>query len=86
MSDLYQFAVGMEMKSGPPSTVRDLLSRDDISGLVEHKNGFTDFTHREPHGDRWTGSHMVWEFRYSSSGQVARLVDVERKTLKEYDE
>jgi hypothetical protein len=84
VSDLYQFVVGMEMKPGPPTTIQEALSRNDISGLVEHKDGFIDFTHREPHGDRWTGSYMVWEFRYSTSGQVARLVDIERKTLKEY--
>lgn len=85
VSDLYQFVVGMEVMPNPrpPETLKNALSKSDLEGSVEHNDGFIDFTHREKFGDRWTRSYMVWEFRYSTSGGSARLVDVERKTLKE---
>jgi hypothetical protein len=85
VSDLYQFLVGMPVKSNPhpPRTLKDAMSVNDIAGSIEHGDGFTDFTHREKFGDTWSSQYMVWEFRYITSGEFGRLVDVERKTLKQ---
>lgn len=88
VSDLYQFLVGMPVKANPhpPKTLKDAMSVNDVSGLIEHKDGYIDFTHREPFGDDWSSKYMIWEFRYATSGKFSRLIDVERKTLKEYED
>jgi len=83
VSNLYQFIVGMAMRANPrpPATLKDAFSVNDIAGQIEHKDRSVDFTHREPYGDNWSSEYMVWEFRYSTLGDSARLIDVERKTL-----
>ena len=88
VSDLYQFLVGMPVKSNPhpPKTLKDAISISDTAGLIEHGDDFTDFTHREPFGDSWSSGYMVWEFRYTTSGKFSRLTDVERKSLKVYED
>lgn len=87
VSDVYQFMVGMQVKPDPhpPKTWKDAMSVSDTAGLIEHGDDFTDFTHREPFGDSWSSGYMVWEFRYVTSGKFWPT-DVERKTLKEYED
>lgn len=87
ISDLYQFVVGMQVKPSPRSTgtSRDAMSVNETSSLIERNGDFTDFTRREPFGDSWSFEYIVWEFRYLTSGKFGRLIDVERKTLKQYE-
>lgn len=47
---------------GPPSTLHQLLSKNDSAGSVAQKDGVTDFIHRESHGDTWTHSYLVGSF------------------------
>jgi hypothetical protein len=57
-----QFIVRMERNPGPPSTLHQLLSKNDSAGSVAQKDGVTDFIHRESHGDTWTHSYLVGSF------------------------
>jgi hypothetical protein len=74
VSDLYQFLVGMSVKSDShQKSFKETMSDNDIAGSIEHGEGFTDFTHREPNGDSWSSGYMVWEFRYVTTGKYSRL-------------
>lgn len=89
ISNLYQFIVGAEVWIDPkraPKSLKQALSVNDIEGQLDRDNGLIDYTHRERFGDAWTRSYMVWEFRYATDGEYTRLVEVERKTLKEFNE
>jgi hypothetical protein len=88
VSNLYQFLVGMPVKSNPHplKTLKDAMSINDTAGSIEHSENYIDFTHREPSGDTYSSGYMVWEFRYITSGKFSHLINVERKTLKKYED
>lgn len=88
ISDLYQWIVGMQVAvptEPGASTLRGILSRSDTEGMIGHRGGNLDYTHRERNGDSWSREYMVWQFRYSTEGDSSRLLDVDRKSLNQYN-
>jgi hypothetical protein len=88
ISNLYQFAVGMEMYIDPqraPKTLREASLLNDVESYTSEGNGYLDVTHRERLGDSWSHEYMVWEFRYETTGDYFRLIDVARQTLADHE-
>jgi len=84
LGNLYQFTVGMEEWFDPvrlPKTIEDTLKANDISAMTSHDPKSITFKHREPDGDLWTHSYMVWEFHFKNSQYGLRLASVERGPL-----
>jgi hypothetical protein len=84
LGNLYQFMLGMEEWFDPthaPKTIRDALKINDVMGMMaDDAKGIT-LKHREPNGDSWTHTYMVWEFYFERSKGGLRLSNVERRPL-----
>jgi hypothetical protein len=84
LGNLYQFIVGMEERSDPghdPKTIRDSLSINDVAGMMEADSKGITLKHREPDGDAWTHTYLVWKFYFERSKDGLRLSSVERGPL-----
>ena len=84
LGNLYQFIVGMEEWSDPahaPKTIRDSLKINDVMGMMETDSKGITLKHREPDGDAWTHTYLVWKFYFERSKNGLRLSSVERGPL-----
>ncbi|HUB52022.1 MAG TPA: hypothetical protein VL986_07740 [Terracidiphilus sp.] len=84
LGDLYQFIVGMEEWFDParhPRTIREALETNDLMGMTETDSKGITLKHREPDGDSWTHTYLVWEFYFERSKDGLRLSSVERGPL-----
>jgi len=84
LGNLYQFTVGMEERVDPahaPKTIRDSLKINDVMETMEVDSKGVTLKHREPDGDAWTHTYLVWKFYFERSKEGLRLSSVERGPL-----
>ncbi len=84
LGNLYQFMLGMEEWFDPahaPKTISDALKINDVMEMMEADAKGITLKHREPSGDSWTHTYLVWEFYFERSKGGPRLSNVERGPL-----
>jgi hypothetical protein len=84
LGNLYQFMVGMEEHFDPlhaPKTIQDALKINDVMGMTQYDSKGITLKHREPDGDAWTHTYLVWKFYFTHSKDGLRLSSVERGPL-----
>jgi hypothetical protein len=84
LGNLYQFMVGMEEWFDPargPKTIRDALKINDLMGMMETDSKGITLKHREPNGDSWTHTYLVWKFYFDRTKDGLRLSSVNRGPL-----
>ncbi|HEV2134138.1 MAG TPA: hypothetical protein VGR47_07725 [Terracidiphilus sp.] len=82
--NLYQFIVGMEERFDPahaPKTIRDALKANDVMWSTQSDSKGITLKHREPDGDEWSYTYLIWEFYFERTPAGFRLSDVERGPL-----